>query len=105
MARKRKGTAKTQDQMVPSLRKSSNAFYAKTDTGLRAPGAKPLMDSGEPPVVPQRAARPSVPQGAFARLKGYISVAQEGYDELVRAIIRPPRAQYSVSDLGPSEFR
>ena len=25
--------------------------------------------------------------------------------ELVKAIIRPPRAEYSLNDLGPSEFR
>ena len=28
---------------MPRLRKSRNTFYAKTDTGLRAPGAKPLI--------------------------------------------------------------
>ena len=29
---------------------------------------------------------------------------KEGYEELVKAICRPPRAQYAIADLGPSEF-
>jgi hypothetical protein len=37
---------------------------------------------------------------------GWIKMAREGYGELVNAIIRPPRAQYSVSEgeLGPTEL-
>ena len=27
-----------------------------------------------------------------------------GYDQLVNAIIRPPRAQYEIQHLGPREF-
>ena len=30
---------------------------------------------------------------------------KEGYDQLVHAFIRPSRAQYNVSDLGPQSFR
>lgn len=30
---------------------------------------------------------------------------KQGYDELVHAFIRPGRAEYSLSDLGPSTFR
>ncbi|CAM9743204.1 unnamed protein product [Chrysoparadoxa australica] len=35
---------------------------------------------------------------------GYWQMAKQGYQELVHAIIRPPRAQYSISDLGPTSF-
>jgi len=31
-------------------------------------------------------------------------MANVGYESLVKAIIRPPRAQYTLSDLGPSRF-
>ena len=36
---------------------------------------------------------------------GYFSMAKEGYEELVKAIIRPPRALYTTRELGPAEFR
>lgn len=29
---------------------------------------------------------------------------REGYDELVKAIIRPPRAEYGIEELGPAQF-
>eukprot|EP01050_Picozoa_sp_SAG11_P051344 SAG11_NODE_29136_length_314_cov_0.720930_1_plen_61_part_01 len=35
---------------------------------------------------------------------GFLSMLTQGYGELVNAIIRPPRAEYEVSDLGPREF-
>ena len=31
-------------------------------------------------------------------------MAKEGYEDIVKAIIRPPRAPYTLADLGPSEF-
>lgn len=38
-------------------------------------------------------------------ITGYWGLMREGYDELVKAIIRPPRAEYTLSDLGPAEFQ
>eukprot|EP00941_MAST-03F_sp_MAST-3F-sp1_P004938 g4938.t1 len=35
----------------------------------------------------------------------YWKMATVGYDSLVNAIIRPPRARYSIEDLGPVKFR
>lgn len=35
----------------------------------------------------------------------YWQMARQGYQELVNAIIRPPRAEYSEEDLGPVEFK
>ena len=35
----------------------------------------------------------------------YYQMAQEGYEQLVNAIIRPPRSQYLVAHLGPKNFR
>lgn len=35
---------------------------------------------------------------------GFFSAAREGYDELVNAIVRPPRAHYSLAELGPAGF-
>jgi pimeloyl-ACP methyl ester carboxylesterase len=44
-------------------------------------------------------------QGLFARIGSSIEMAQQGYEQLVRAIIRPPRAdKYTDIQLGPSEF-
>eukprot|EP00971_Amphidinium_carterae_P336005 6472122-Amphidinium_carterae.1 len=37
--------------------------------------------------------------------KSAVWVARSGYSECVNAIIRPPRASYSVEDLGPASFR
>lgn len=34
----------------------------------------------------------------------YWELIQQGYNELVNAIIRPPRCQYEISQLGPSIF-
>lgn len=36
---------------------------------------------------------------------GFLRQLSQGYEELVKAIIRPPRAYYEVSDLGPASFR
>ncbi len=35
----------------------------------------------------------------------YWQMAKVGYNELVNAVIRPPRADYSVEDLGPAYFK
>ena len=34
----------------------------------------------------------------------YFSIVRHGYDELVNAIIRPPRAEYDIEQLGPTRF-
>ncbi len=36
---------------------------------------------------------------------GFFGSMSQGYEELVNAIIRPPRAQYDVDDMGPREQR
>jgi len=49
--------------------------------------------------------QPQQKQGLFARIGQNIAMAQKGYEQLVHAIIRPPRADnYTVNQLGPSEF-
>ena len=35
----------------------------------------------------------------------YYTMIKSGYNELVKAIIRPPRAEYTVDTLGPENFR
>jgi len=35
---------------------------------------------------------------------GYVNLIKVGYEELVKAIIRPPRAEYEIEELGPSSF-
>jgi hypothetical protein len=39
-----------------------------------------------------------------AGVSGYWSLIKTGYEELVKAIIRPPRAEYTLDELGPSTF-
>mmetsp|Transcript_34088 Transcript_34088/g.38794 ORF Transcript_34088/g.38794 Transcript_34088/m.38794 type:complete len:512 (-) Transcript_34088:77-1612(-) len=34
----------------------------------------------------------------------YVEMARQGYQQLINAIIRPPRAQYEMKQLGPPEF-
>ena len=46
-------------------------------------------DGGEPAPEPQKV--------------GFFGSMSQGYEELVNAIIRPPRAQYDVGDMGPRE--
>jgi hypothetical protein len=41
---------------------------------------------------------------ATASLSSYVQMAKTGYQELVNAIIRPPRAQYREEHLGPPAF-
>ena len=45
------------------------------------------------------------PQPQRLGIAGYWSLFREGYDELVKFIIRPPRAEYDVSELGPQRFK
>ena len=35
----------------------------------------------------------------------YWTMARQGYQEVVNAVIRPPRAQYSIDALGPDRFQ
>ena len=37
-------------------------------------------------------------------LGSYWSMFKDGYEELVNAIVRPPRAQYTLQELGPTSF-
>ena len=37
--------------------------------------------------------------------KSYWSMMKQGYQELINAIIRPPRCEYSVGNLGPVNFQ
>lgn len=54
---------------------------------------------------PQQQRQPKQKPGLFARIGSGIEMAQQGYEQLVHAIIRPPRAdKYTESQLGPSEF-
>mmetsp|Transcript_14316 Transcript_14316/g.23697 ORF Transcript_14316/g.23697 Transcript_14316/m.23697 type:complete len:462 (+) Transcript_14316:162-1547(+) len=50
-----------------------------------------------PPPPPSEEQTPSQPS--------YYQMAKQGYQELVNAIIRPPRCQYSEQHLGPSKFK
>ena len=38
-------------------------------------------------------------------ITGYVGLVREGYDELVKAIIRPPRAEYSLELCEPCARR
>jgi len=54
----------------------------------------------------QQQQQQEVPQpGLAARLQQNITMARKGYEQLVHAIIRPPRAQYTMQHLGPAEFK
>jgi len=44
------------------------------------------------------------PIGLGQRISQNIEMAKKGYESLVHAIIRPPRAQYQMEQLGPSDF-
>jgi pimeloyl-ACP methyl ester carboxylesterase len=46
----------------------------------------------------------STPKKKHPRKLSYIQLAKLGYQELVHAIIRPPRSSYSTDALGPSSF-
>jgi len=60
--------------------------------------------SREPPVLPDGEPPDGEGDGSTPRSKGWFSMAKEGYEELVKAIIRPPRAPYTPRELGPAEF-
>ncbi|CAB9496772.1 Family with sequence similarity 108, member [Seminavis robusta] len=42
--------------------------------------------------------------GLRARISQNIEMARKGYEQLVNAVIRPPRAQYAMGHLGPAVF-
>ncbi len=68
------------------------------NTRPAAMGNKTSTDSGAPPIPPEVVAAASAASGGSFNLK-------DGYDQLVHAFIRPPRAVYQLSDLGPASFR
>ena len=59
-------------------------------------GNKASTDAAEEESTPSQ----SSPQ----RAPSYYQQAKDGYDSLVDAIIRPPRADYDLAELGPPEF-
>lgn len=49
-------------------------------------------------------ARPRSASQTAQQSQSYYSMLKEGYQSLVNAIIRPPRSQYDVAQLGPIQF-
>jgi len=60
------------------------------------------MSTEGAPSSPKRARSAS---GKRAKAPGLLTKLQGGYMELVRAIVRPPRAEYVLDDLGPQIFK
>ena len=58
---------------------------SSSESGERPAGAAPVDDDEAGP-------------------SSYWDMASNGYQELVNAIIRPPRAEYDMDDLGPASF-
>lgn len=44
------------------------------------------------------------PPGPTQKLAQHVQMARKGYEQLVNAIVRPPRASYTDSHLGPAHF-
>jgi hypothetical protein len=63
-----------------------------------------LEPEPEPEPEPPRSA-PAGGQGEQEQSVSWVKAAREGYGELVNAIIRPPRMQYELSELGPEQLR
>jgi hypothetical protein len=54
--------------------------------------------------LPPDGARPRSAFQTVQQSQSYYSMLKEGYQSLVNAIIRPPRSQYDVAQLGPIQF-
>jgi acetyl esterase/lipase len=54
---------------------------------------------------PQARPPPSRDEEQTPENMSYWQMARQGYQELVNAIIRPPRAEYAEEDLGPKDFK
>ena len=71
--------------------------------------ASPSSSSSSNDSIPPPASSSSVPADSSEnhRQRGpsYFSMAKQGYGELVNAIVRPPRAEYEVENLGPEAFK
>ena len=65
--------------------------------------ASSALSSGDPSPGSNDTWRESA-GGAAPAQPGYWQQAKRGYKELVNAIIRPPRCNYSVAHLGPKTF-
>ena len=50
------------------------------------------------------AAAPAAAESPRLGVGGYWKLFKDGYEELVKAIIRPPRAEYRLRELGPENF-
>lgn len=53
--------------------------------------------NGNPPT------KPNLPKGTKSK-RSYISMIRDNYQQLINAIIRPPRCEYTAAHLGPQEF-
>lgn len=76
-------------------------------------GGSANKDETSPPAIPSSSSsRRESEEGEGDRKRtnegvdkpGMFQMASEGYEMLVKAIVRPPRATYSIADLGPSVF-
>lgn len=54
---------------------------------------------------PRYVASPTRSPSSKNKKRGIVSQLSQSYTDLVNAIIRPPRAQYEIDDLGPKRFR
>ena len=77
------------------------AAAAKKETPAHRQTNKPDGNSSTASKAP-----PEKQPGPFAKLQQHVQMAQKGYEQLVHAIIRPPRAKYQPTDrhLGDKSF-
>lgn len=84
------GNASTRAASQPG----ANADGRATDSAADPPPASGAADAAGPPALGREAPRPP----------SVFQLAREGYDAVIAAICRPPRAEYTVADLGPPAF-
>ena len=84
-----------------------NTASEESETAAAAEQASPPPEPATPPPPPPPPPPPTEEEAAAAeeRRPSTWQIIRGGYNDLVNAIIRPPRAEYEMGALGPQRFR
>jgi hypothetical protein len=74
-------------------------FVKLTDLYIYMGNGKSSEGDGVPPELP------SPDDSEKKKKKGMFQMMGDGYEQLINAIVRPPRAEYDLRDLGPTHFQ
>ena len=95
---------KNSSSSISSTRRRPNNMPAKHRRESGSSGSGNVSDHSQEPKQKRQHNMTASQQQQQQKKMSYIQMAKMGYQELVNAIIRPPRAEYKMEALGPPAF-